>query len=154
MKKSNNRHERRSAVKEELSFARILAFSLISGGVGAIASVIFIVVCSFTALSKENPEKLISIFGITIPALSYFFAGYLSYKLSRRAPIVCGTVCATALMLLIKLFSFIFKAGIDSSLGAYVKAMLCVLYIFASILGAIIAANLSFSPKKDRKRRR
>ena len=154
MKKSNKHYEHRPAAKEESSLARTLAFSLISGGIGAVTTVILIIVCTFTAISKDDPDKLISVFGIVIPALSYLLAGYVSYRLSRRAPLVCGAVCAATLMLLIKLFSFIFKSGNNDSFSIPIKAVLCALYVFLSILGAIIAANLSNSAKKGRKKRR
>ena len=135
------------------TLARALACSIISGAVSTALALILTAICSLVALSQKDPDKIISVLGIAIPAVSYLLSGIVSYKLSHRAPLVCGVVSSVTLMLLLKFASFVLKLGADATFGAPIKAILCVLYILSGILGSIIAANLSFSSKKGSKKR-
>jgi len=139
--------------QNETSFIRILSSSVIGGLLGAVLSILLMLLGSSFAVSRENPEGAITAFAIIIPAVSYFISGFLSYKLSRRAPLVCALVCSPVIMILLKFFSFICKAEADG-FSIPVKLILAISYIILALAGALIASNLSYSSKKSRKKKR
>ena len=141
------------AEQNESSFLRLLSSSVIGGLSGAMISIILMLLCSFIAVSRENPDGAIAVFSIIISAVSYFFSGALSYKLSRRAPLICALICSPVMMIFLKFFSFICKSEADS-LATPLKLTLLVSYIILSLAGALISSNLSYSSKKSKKKKR
>lgn len=136
----------------ESGICRTVAFSLTGGAIGSIIVLILIVICSLFAVSREDPDKSVAVFGIAIPAIAYFTSGYISCRLSRRAPLICGIISFISMMILIKFYSFAFKTGVASAHGVPVKVALCIVYALLSVIGAIVAANLSQKAKKSGKR--
>ena len=153
----NKRRERKQTSRHihdqqaDTSPAKMLSVSIIIGLGCSATAIIFMAICSLYILSKEDPEKTISVLSIIIPATCYMTSGFISHRLSRRSPLICGSVSAATLMTALKFTSFICNADARTPFSAPIKIALAILYAFLSVVSALLSANL-YSSSKKRKR--
>lgn len=150
----NTKRERKRDAKNHTSPLKALSISIISGLGCSATAVIFMAIGSLYALSKEDPEKTISVLGIVIPAICYVASGFISHRLSHRSPLICGAISAATLMAVLKFASFVCKADSHASFNFPIKIALGILYVFLSVISAILSANLYLSSKSSSKKRK
>ena len=122
-------------------------------GIGAAfgAAVALLLLAAVVAYSTDDPDRLSSPLAYAVLYLTALFGGFVSVRVRRSDALCCGLLCGAAWMGILFLASLLFQGVLTEGIGGVWVAVLRVMTVLASILGAYLGLPRAKTAKRKRK---
>ena len=149
-KHSKKKHSRKNSADTPLIY-KIFLSPLKASLIAFATSLILALVLSAVTLKASDPTALITPLSLAALYLSSFVGGFFSLRDKGDSVIICGTASGVLFMLLYKLCALFLPTEVSDERKFFVSALLHILIILFSCLGAYAAMKMK--KRKKRKRR-
>lgn len=158
-KRSGSSPARRTSLPTSRSADKDTGVTLVTVLKHAMIGMIGFIVCGLTlvtaactaAYASSDPSSLITPLGLAALLLSSFAGGFVTVKLTRTAPLLCGMVFGGMAALVMLLLSFVFSAS-ASSHYTFMQGLL--MHGFALLFSLLGAFTGNYKRKPNPKKRR
>ena len=141
-----------SRESERGSPARLLKHSAIGAGIALACAALLLLITTRICYSTADPNRLTAPVGIALLYLSALLSGLFSVRLHRSAPVPCGLISGSLLMLSFLFFTLFFRGELREEAGLGLSLLLSIL-MRALIPGISILGALLGSKRKAPRRR-
>ena len=136
------------------TLARLAGATLRGGAWGLILALVLSLVGALIAYLNADPDALLVPLALGSLSLSCLVAGFFAQHSYKSAPIVCGGVCAIALLIVCWLLGALLPDGTHATLSAGARWGMRGGAVAFCMLGALMAANLPRGKRGKRKKRK
>lgn len=136
------------------TLARLAGATLRGGAWGLILALVLSLVGALIAYLNADPDALLAPLGLGSLALSFLVAGFFAQRSYKSAPIVCGGLCAIALLIVCWLLSALLPDSTNATLSTTARWGMWGGAVAFCMLGALIAANMPRGKRGKRKKRK
>jgi putative membrane protein (TIGR04086 family) len=136
------------------TLARLAGATLRGGAWGLILALVLSLVGALIAYLNADPDALLVPLALGSLSLSCLVAGFFAQRSYKSAPIVCGGVCAIALLIVCWLIGALLPDSTNATLSTTARWGMRGGAVAFCMLGALMAANLPRGKRGKRKKRK
>lgn len=136
------RHTRRTTSEGTLRLSTPLRATLFALPVTLLVGLLLLLGATALLLSTKDPDRYHRILSLPMLYLTAFLGGMIAARFAhRRAPFLCGTALGILLAVLFSLLALLLPDTLSANSAGYLKFLLRLVVIPASLLGAVLGAR-------------